>query len=300
MPDVVDFFIKSGEDGFVFISFDLAVFGQIDRCNAQSEQKQGSGKNPAEFFVETERASRPSAAGEKCRQQQSGQYGQRNRVDVGNFYPCVDGVDFGVKRAADFAEFFSFGVQTFANAGNQGQFVRSKGLPPFKVFFAPDFLKFGFGSIDAFDDFVLFNLKVKLRVASDSFDVFKSSDLGRFAAQADEVVAAAQTFERIKNKVAVVHDRHSKVTIQQFDRTGPKRIVEKVGIADGNKFKGAVSAAAFDFRGDDLRCIVRAEVAENVAGVDVLVNCRDVEVCGVGRSDYQRFENDVRCRRFDF
>lgn len=44
MPDVVDFFIKSGEDGFVFISFDLAVFGQIDRCNAQSEQKQGSGR----------------------------------------------------------------------------------------------------------------------------------------------------------------------------------------------------------------------------------------------------------------
>lgn len=144
---------------------------------------------------------RPLTVGEECRQQQSGQYGQRNRVDVGNFYPCVDGVDFGVKRAADFAEFFSFGIQTFANAGNQGQFVRSKGLPPFEVFFAPDFLKFGFGSIDAFDDFVLFDLKVKLRVAPDSFDVFKSSDLGRFAAQADEVVAAAQTFECLRTKL---------------------------------------------------------------------------------------------------
>lgn len=158
-------FYQVRQKGFVFISFDLAVFGQIDRYDAQSEQKQGSGKNPAEFFVETERASRPLTVGEECRQQQSGQYGQRNRVDVGNFYPCVDGVDFGVKRTADFAEFFSFSVQTFANAGNQGQFVRSKGLPPFEVFFAPDFLKFGFGSIDAFDDFVLFDLKVKLRVA---------------------------------------------------------------------------------------------------------------------------------------
>ena len=82
---------------------------------------------------------------------------------------------FLVERRPDIKELLTALVNVFADIGDDGKFVRGKLQSFFKVFFAPNFLKAGFGLFNFINDVFFADFELLLCQFTSGFDIFEGT-----------------------------------------------------------------------------------------------------------------------------